>query len=209
MRYHISMDVRTKTAFAKLDQLAEDHGWFLRTADAAAQGINRPMLAKFVEEKEYERVARGIYMGPEAWPDDYYVLQLRYPKLIFSHLSALRLHDLTDYLPRRAHVTLWTGCNPSRLSAEGVKVYTVKPELHELGVTAVQTYFGNTVRVYNTERTICDVLRSRNKIEAQAFFQALKTYSQRPDKDWNKLVDYARSFNVERALTHYMKVLLA
>lgn len=203
------MDVRTTEAYAKLDQLAEKHGGFLRTADAEAQGINRPMLAKYVAEKEYERVARGIYMGPDTWADDYYILQLRYPKLIFSHLSALRLHDLTDYLPRRAHVTLWTGYNPGKLSADGAKVYTVKRELHELGLTTMQTYFGNTIRVYDVERTICDILRSRNRIATQAFFQGIKEYSQLPDKDWNKLIDYARAFNVERILTHYMEVLLA
>ncbi|MBD5560358.1 MAG: abortive phage infection protein [Clostridia bacterium] len=203
------MDVRTEKAFTTLKQLARANGGYLRTADAAAHGVNRPMLARFVVENEFERVARGIYMGPEAWPDDYYVLQLRYPKLIFSHLSALRLHGLTDYLPRQAQVTLWTGCNPSLLSANGVKVYTVKHELHELGLTTMQTYFGNTIRVYDMERTVCDVLRSRNKIETQAFYQSMKSYSQLPGKDWPKLVGYARSFELERILTHYMEVLMA
>ena len=43
--------------------------------------------------------------------------------------------------------------------------------------------FGHDVPVYDMERTICDVLRSRSHIEMQTFQDALKAYARRKDKD--------------------------
>ena len=38
-----------------------------------------------------ERTAHGLYMSKEAWPDALDVLQVRYPKAVFSHETALYL----------------------------------------------------------------------------------------------------------------------
>ena len=64
-----------------------------------------------------------------------------------------------------------------RLKAEGVQVFTIKAELHGVGLTTAQTPFGHTVPVYDLERTICDLLRSRNNMEMQTFQGALKMYA--------------------------------
>lgn len=79
-------------------------------------------------------------------------------------------------------VTVKSGYNTSRLRAEGVKVYTVKKELIDLGVTDAQTPFGHTVPVYDMERTICDLVRSRNNIEIQTLQGALKQYARHKEK---------------------------
>lgn len=105
------------------------------------------MLAWFVKENNYERAARGRYKASGAWPDDYCIWQLRYPQLIFSHLSALRGHDLTGYLPNYACVTLWTGCNPGRLSADGAKFLRSSASLYELGRTYANPLWQPSPRV--------------------------------------------------------------
>ena len=52
-----------------------------------------------------------------------------------------------------------------------------KGELHAVGLTDATTSFGNTVRVYDMERTICDIVRSRSTMETQVYQDALKQYS--------------------------------
>ena len=47
-------------------------------------------------------------------------------------------HDLTDREPLAYSVTVKTGYNPTRLKGEGVQVFTIKAELHEVGLTAAQ-----------------------------------------------------------------------
>ena len=85
---------------------------------------------------------------------------------------------------------------------------TIKAELHEVGLTTAQTPFGHDVPVYDMERTICDVLRSRSHIEMQTFQDALKAYARRKDKDLRTLVRYAKLFRVEKILRQYLEVLL-
>jgi len=68
--------------------------------------------------------------------------------------------------------------------------------------------YGNKVRVYDPERTVVDIVRSRNGIEFQTFEDALKRYVRRKDKNVNKLIDYAKEFHVDKILIDYMRVML-
>ena len=71
-----------------------------------------------------------------------------------------------------------------------------------------KTPFGHTVPVYDVERTVCDIIRSRSNIEAQTFQDALKQYAKRPDKNLRQLMQYARELHVEKILKQYLEVLL-
>ena len=137
-----------------------------------------------------------------------YLLQLRCPSVVFSHETALFLHDLTDQEPLHYSVTARSGYNPSHLTKNGVKVYTVKQELVELGKTDLRTPFGNPICVYDRERTICDIVRSRSSMESRTLHDALRRYVQRRDKNLLQLMEYARLFRIESVLRQYLEVLL-
>lgn len=127
-----------------------------------------------------------------------FLLHLRCGQAVFSHESALFFHDLTDREPSPYAITVRRGYSTTRLKAEGLSVYTIKPELYEVGLTTGQTPFGHTVPVYDMERTICDLLRSRSSMEIQTFQGALKMYARRKDKDLRTLMRYAGMFRVEK-----------
>ena len=137
-----------------------------------------------------------------------YLLQLRCPSVVFSHETALFLHDLTDQEPLHYSVTARSGYNPSHLTKNGVKVYTVKQELVELGKTDLRTPFGNPTCVYDRERTICDIVRSRSSMESRTLLDALRRYVQRRDKNLLHLMEYAQLFRIESVLRQYLEVLL-
>ena len=192
----------------RLNQLVEKNNGVIRLAQASSMGISKPTFYDYIAKEEMERVAHGIYAKKDAWVDDMYLLHLRCKQAVFSHESALLLHDLTDREPLAHSITVKAGYNPTSLKKAGFRVYNVKEELYELGATDAVTVFGNTVPVYNMERTICDILRSRSKIEMQTFQDALKEYAKRPDKDLRTLMKYAQSFKVENMLRRYLEVLL-
>ncbi len=196
------------TDFQKLEQIANADGGVLTTAGVMAAGISKTALANFVSKNKYERISLGVYLSPDAWKDDAYLLQLRCPRVVFSHDSALFYHDLTDREPLQFTVTAKTGYNPAHLTSNGVKVFTIKKELFEMGMTMADTSFGHQVRVYDMERTVCDVLRSRNVMETQVFQDALKQYAKRKDKNLHNLMNYANAFHVEKLVRQYMGVLL-
>ena len=94
------------------------------------------------------------------------------------------------------------------MQEDGFQVYTVKKNLHEIGITTMQTSFGHSAPVYDMERTICDLLCSRKNIEMQVFQGALKQYAKRKDKNLRMLMKYADIFHVEKILRPYLEVLL-
>ena len=166
------MNVTKSERFEQLDRLLTEHDGMLQTAQVIASGIVKPIFYEYVKEKNLQQVAHGIYVSEDTWIDAMFLLHLRCGQAVFSHESALFFHDLTDREPLQYTVTVKTGYNPTKLKEEGVQVFTIKAELHEVGLITMQTPFGHEVPVYDMERTICDLLRSRNHIEMQTF-QAL------------------------------------
>ena len=138
-----------------------------------------------------------------------YVLHQRCPNAVFSHDEAFYYHGLTDREPFVHTFTVYSGYNTHRLTADGsCKAYTVKKELLDVGKIIVRDNSGNMIPMYDLERTICDLMRSRSSIEVQDFNSALKAYVSRKDKNLNRLMEYAKLFRVDNVIRRYMGVLL-
>ena len=84
----------------------------------------------------------------------------------------------------------------------------IKPELFDLGRTKMTTSFGNQVPCYDLERTVCDIIRSRNKMGTETFLAALKQYAASPKKDLNRLNSYAKKMSLTNVVRQYLEVLL-
>ena len=192
----------------ELQSVLKQNGGMVTTAQANEVGISNERLRLLVHSGDLERVTTGIYVLPDEFTDKMFIVQLRRPKIIYSHETALFLHELTDRDPISYMVTVPTGYNPTRLREDGFTVFTIKRELHEIGVTKLTTMFGNSVTVYDMERTICDCLRSRNNLDIAVVTDAIKRYAKRKDKDLNKLMQMAETFKVTKLLRGYMEVLL-
>ncbi len=196
------------TAFEKIDLIVQKNTGIVSTTQVINSGISKTIFYKYVKEKSLQQVSHGIYVSENAWVDDMYILHLRCPESVFSHDTALFLHDLTDREPSPFSLTVKRGYNTSRLKADGVKVYTVKEDLTSLGKITLKTSFDRDIPVYDMERTICDLVRYRNSVEIQTLQNALKTYAKRKDKDLRKLMNYAKVFRIESVVRQYMEVLI-
>ena len=104
--------------FQQLDQLMERQDGMLRTGQALAAGISKPVFYQFVQSRGLEQAAHGIYLSKDAWVDAMYLLHLRCPQAVFSHETALFFHDLTDREPLAYSITVKTGYNPTRLKSD-------------------------------------------------------------------------------------------
>ena len=192
----------------KLDLLFERNNGIVKTAQVLENGITKTSFYAYARQRGIEQAAHGIYVSPDAWTDGMYMLHLRCSQAVFSHESALFFHALTDRGPSPYSVTVKTGYNPASLTADGIKVYTIKKELHDVGLITMDTPFGNAVPVDDAERTICDLIRSRSSIEMQTFQDAIKQYARSREKDLRKLMRNAKLFHVEKILRQYLEVLL-
>lgn len=185
-----------------------DTSGMLLTKNAIQGGIKKDEFYRFIAANHFEKAAHGIYLSPEAWEDESFVLHQRCPQAVFSHDEALFYHGLTDREPMQQTLTIYSGYNTQKLKESGIKVFTVKKELLNVGKIIVENSYGHKIPVYDLERTICDLMRGRRYFEIQDFQTAIKTYVKRPDKDLNKLMTYAPLFRVEKRIRQYMEVLL-
>ena len=192
----------------ELTAIAKTHGGIIETKTAAKRGISKAMLYKLCKEDKIHRIVKGQYILPDDMQDELLAISNRSERIIFSHETALYLHGISDRTPFEHTVTAPSGCIPSVAIKTECKVYYIKPELFELGKTTLKTPAGNEVPGYDLERTVCDVVRSRNKLGTETFLAALKLYAANPKKDLNKLNAYAKKLRVWNVLRGYLEVLL-
>lgn len=191
-----------------LEKMLQDNQGILQTAEVVAAGISKEYFYQYAKAFGLEKIAHGIYMSSEAWRDEMYLLQLQFSKAIFSYETALYLHDLSEMEPMPLSVTVAAGYNPAGLKKQGIKVYKVKQDWYELGVCRKESPGGHLVRLYDMERTICDLIRRRSEIEVSVFKYALNQYSRQKNKNLDRLGIYAQAMRMEKQVRNYMEVLL-
>lgn len=192
----------------KLEKLIKDKNGLILTKEVVEAGIPSEYLSILLKENKIERIARGVYLIPDAFDDEMYRIQARNQRVIFSHETALYLHDLTDRDPLEWSVTVAAGYNGTHLRNDGIKVYTVKKELHQLGATSLKTQFGRDIIAYNKERTICDILRNRNNMDIAILNDGIRRYLSSKDKNIPLLMRYAEELRVQKILRMYTDMFL-
>lgn len=191
-----------------LDKLLEEQNGYIRLIDAQNEGVSKYSVLDYICKNEMEKIAPGIYISPEALEDRLYSIQLRNRKIVFSHETALYIHNLSDREPFSPVITVVRGYNAKHLKEDGVVVHTVRQEWLELGLTKEQTFIGNTVRIYDKERCICDIIKNKKRMDIQVFQMALTSYFSDNEKNIHILMKYAGIMGVSDKVRQYTEVLL-
>jgi len=171
-------------------------------------GIPRRCLSELVVAGKICKVDRGIYATPDVWEDEMYILQYRFSKGVFSHGTALYLHDMTDRTPHTFSMTFPHGYNAGGLKNKNVNVKYVTHSIYDLGISDVPSPYGNNVKTYDIERTLCDIVKGNNTCDIQMVNTAMKAYAASSTKDIGKLVEYAERLRVKPRILTYMEILL-
>ncbi len=198
--------VMSKTIF--LDKLLINNNGYLICNNVTNLGISKTYLMEYVRKNNLMRVAHGVYLSNEFWKDDLYTLSLNNKRAIFSHETALQIHGLTEREPNCINVSVPYSYNAKHLRKNGIKVHQIKDELYTLGEVLEKTKFGNTVRVYDTERTICDIIKNRNKMDEQVFIYAIKEYAHSKNKKLIVLMEYAKKLKITNQVKMYMELII-
>jgi predicted transcriptional regulator of viral defense system len=191
-----------------LHQAIRENGGVITTHQVQMLGFSKTLLTNYIKTGELDRVAHGIYILPDEIEDDMYTLKLRSKKLIFSHASSLFIFGLSERTPFIHSVTFPSNAAIPRSIQSSCKCFYIKPELHCMGLVEKPNTFGHIVKCYNPERTICDLLRSRSRLDEETVLSALKRYAVSKGKNLYLLADYSRKLMVFNVLKGYMDVLL-
>ena len=88
-----------------------------------------------------------------------------------------------------------------------IKVYRMEPSLLQLGETTGEIDFIK-VRIYDRDRTICDVLRNMNKMDKEVFNKAIQGYVNDTKKNIPNLMRYAKELHVQKRVRELIGVWL-
>lgn len=170
-------------------------------------GMHRSILQKLVKDGELYRYGRGIYVRSDMWEDEFYLLQCRYGRGIYSHDTALYLLGYSDRTPAKYTMTFPKGYNTPSLKLENIIVKRVVPDNYSFGTVEIDSPCGNLVKVYGVERSLCDIVRGSGS-DIQVVKEAMKRYAASKEKDIHRLMKYAEQLRVRPKILHYMEVLL-
>jgi len=177
--------------------------------EAEELGYTRHNLSELTKSGQLERLRPGLYQLKGKVIDDFVLISSNSIRIIFSHQTALYLHDISDRTPNVFHISVPQGYNASHIKNryKDLQVHYVKKDLYEIGKTQIKSPQGNFIPVYDIERTICDIIIDRGKIDKQIFTEAIKRYFKSPNKNLRRLIKYSRLFKIEDEIRKYMEVL--
>lgn len=189
----------------KVIEMAKKANGLITSTDVSKAGLQRRALTECVLAGTLSKGARGVYFLPDQFEDEFAIWQHTYPQGVFSGSTALYLLKKTDRIPYALCMTFPKGYNASAAKRNGLKCKIVVAERYDLGAREVASPYGNMVRCYNIERTLCDIVGGN---DIQTTNQAFKEYVQSKDKDISLLMSYAKILHVEKPIRNYMEILL-
>ena len=169
---------------------------YLTTKDVNDNNIPRFYLTKLIKEGKIERVSRGVYIKKNELVDEFVILQSKSKNAIYSNTTALYLHGFSNRIPIKYDITINSGYNGSLQKEDNVNLFYTKRELLELGVIDYKLDSGNIIRVYDLDKTICDIIKNKKKIDAEIFNKAIREYFYSKKKNTLKLYEYAKKMNI-------------
>lgn len=206
------MDFMTKEEFINKSnieiiwELIKINNGYITTKELEDLGISRNYLSVMTKKNMIEKVAKGIYIDSTKVEDVYYVLSVSTPKIIYSHMTALYFHNLSIKAPDGSFdITVTKKYNNSKLKKHNV--FYIDDKFYNIGITEVKTPQGNNVKAYDVERCICDIIRSKKRMDIEHIKYAIKEYLKRKDNDLIKLSKYADVFGIKEEVMNFVSMM--
>ena len=174
-------------------ELANLNNGYLTPKLIKDNGIYTSYIHRLVDAGELFRVERGIYITKNGVEDEFYINNLKYSNIVYSGDAAIFLNGLSNKQSPEKEVSISRGMNIPKL--EGYTIKQSRKDTFYLGITMVETPFGNKVRCYDKERCICDLFIRPDNYDYEDRIYAINTYKNEY-LNFDKLYNYARILGV-------------
>jgi len=188
----------------RVEKFLKNNYGYITTADFIKLNISKPTINDFISNGLIEKVSHGLYMSTKQFKDEYYILQKRYPDAIFSYNTALHILNLTNRTSSEIDITV-----PRNKRVRGnYNIHRVSDKFYSIGIIETMSPNNNPVKVYNAERCICDMLRSEGEFDLELQNKILDCYFNSKDKDIDKLLEYAKIFNLYEKISTIVNLMM-
>lgn len=188
-----------------IDEHLKDSGGIITSSYCRENKIPTIYLSRLFKKGELSKVKNGVYIASDGNYDEYYFFQYQYKKAIFSYETALFLLGETDKIPWEIDVTVYNGYKFNKKQS-GVNIHYVKKSNYDLGIIEKPTMFGNIVKVYSYERTLCDFIANKNDMDIEVYIKLVRSYHSYKEKNIYSLYDIAKKMGIESKVREVMEV---
>ena len=193
-----------------LESVFASYGGLMKTSELKEEGYYYKKIQQLLESGEIEQVRRGYYqyVGEDSF-SDIPVITTLFPDGVICMESALDYYGYTDRTPAAWHLAVDNKSTRTRFYIDYpiVKPHFIQNDRYEVGIEEAEID-GKTVKIYDRERTICDLLLHRNKVDGEVFNTAIQRYIQDPKKVTARLMKYAKLLHVEKKVQEVLGVWL-
>lgn len=195
----------------KLVSYLKKHGGYARMKELRAASFQTREIASLMEKGVIEKVKPGLYRLANVGAAGVHVglsdVCRAMPEGVICLLSALDYYGLTTFNPSEIYVAIPHAAKPPEIGYPPVKVFYFRDRFYAPGIEEVSTPLGH-IRIYNMEKTICDIFRYRKKLGEDLAIEGLKNYLKRKDANIARLREYATMSHVKTVLFPYIKAIL-
>ena len=126
---------------------------------------------------------------------------------VFCMFTAWAHYGLTTFVSPEYHIAVPKSMKIIIPDYPPIRIYYWNKSFYEIGISEVEIG-GQTVKMYDIERSVCDAVRYRNKIGTDVFSEILRNYVRRDDRNMDKLLKYASSLRISHVLEQLIQVML-
>lgn len=185
-------------------EFLNNNNGYISTADFVKIGIRKSQIPKYVQSGLVRKVYYGLYIDNNLFEDEYFIIQKKYPSAIFSYNTAFHILNLTNRTPYKVDITL----KRKQRIRGNYSVHYVSEKYYDIGIIETMSPCGNPVKVYNAERSICDMLRTEGEFDLELQNRILDYYFNSKNKDIDRLLEYAKIFNIYDKVNTIVEVMM-
>ena len=198
------------TQYDSIKKIFKSHNGIVHTADITSQGIHNTWLGKLTEQGVISKIKQGVYEWVESGTqEDTEILKRLFPDAVVCMNSALFVYGYTDRTPDAWHLAFNRDINKKRLRINypPITPYFMEPHILDIGI-AHEDVNGTELRIYDRERTLCDLLRHSGKIDREILNKAIQNYLKDERKNIRTLIQYAKTLRVYSKVQKWIGVWL-
>lgn len=193
-----------------LRKVFSDYDYIMTTAQLNEEKLHYRDIQRMLEAGVVEKVKRGYYHWTESFGgSEVEIINRLFPDAVLCMETALFHYRYSDRNPAEWNISIDKNVSRQRTKIDYpfVKAYRVETVLVTLGETTDKIDFID-VRIYDRDRTICDVLRNMNKMDKEIFNKAIQSYVKDPKKNIPNLMRYAKALRIQKRVKDLIGVWL-
>lgn len=155
------------------------------------------------------KIAPGVYAKNNFTIDDLFLLQKRYPRIVYSGLTSLYLNKLYERIPDFIEFTIPKSYRVRKKSISNSIIVHIENNFafYDFGNVKIETIFKNLVTCYCKEKAIVEMIRKRDEYDAETFIKALRLYLNTKDKNMHLLFQFAKMRKIEKKVYEIMEII--